>query len=161
MYIYAYLFLLVLTKVWGHARTCEDVVRGEFEVKVLPSKESIHEANELKNELILTKIITEFEHHLGKTEAKTHSHTLPPLFISPPASPSLLSLYFCATYPIHLIFIRAKAQLGRSESTLEQRCLFREDSCHPDRGVEGETDRVTEFNQLRTSREDRTKLLDL
>ena len=66
------------TKVRRHARAGEDVVRGQLEIKVLSSEKAVHETNELKNELILTKIITQLEHHLGggrQLNITTHTHT--------------------------------------------------------------------------------------
>ena len=54
----------LLTKVGWHSRAGQDIVGSELEVKVLLAKQSVHETDELKDELVLTKIITQLEHHL-------------------------------------------------------------------------------------------------
>ena len=43
----------------------EHVVGCELEIEVLPSQQSIHEHDELQDELVLTEVVPQLEHHLG------------------------------------------------------------------------------------------------
>jgi hypothetical protein len=43
---------------WGG----QDTIRCEFEIKILPSEESIHQRDHLQNELVLTQVVTVLEY---------------------------------------------------------------------------------------------------
>ena len=48
----------------------EHVVGRELEIEVLPTQQAVHEHDELEDELVLSEVVPQLEHHLGRGEGE-------------------------------------------------------------------------------------------